>query len=90
MAAITANSVGTYNVGSFTLQIVSLTMGSASDTYTYAINAPVVDYWAQAQVGTAGYSPDVTYTASTGVFLLTNGSHNGTVKLFILLGSAGG
>jgi hypothetical protein len=90
MAAITANSVGTYNLGSATLQIVSLTMGSTSDTYTYLAYAPVIDYWTQAQVGTAGYSPDVTYTASTGVFLLTNGSHNGTVKLFILLGSSGG
>ena len=90
MAAITANSIITENLGSSTLQIVSLTMGSASDTYTYEAYAPVLDYWTQAQVGTAGYSPDVTYTASTGVFLLTNGSHNGTVKLFILLRGPGG
>ena len=90
MAAITANSIQTENLGSVTLQIVSLTMGSTSDTYAYEAYAPVLDYWTQAQVGTAGYSPDVTYTAATGVFLLTNGSHNGTVKLYILLRGPGG
>jgi hypothetical protein len=74
------------SLGDKTLLIVTLTMGSTSDTYIIQTYAPVVDYWAQAQVGTAGYSPDVTWTASTGTFLLTQSSHNGTVKLFILLG----
>jgi hypothetical protein len=90
MAAITANSIQTESLGSCVLQIVSLTMGSTSDTYAYEAYAPVLDYWAQAQVGTAGYSPDVLFTASTGSFLITNGSHNGTIKLFILLRGPGG
>ena len=78
------------SVGSMDLLIVTLTIGSTSDTYLIQAYAPVVDYWTQAQVGTAGYSPDVTYTASTGVFLLTGPSHNGLCKLFILRGSSGG
>jgi hypothetical protein len=90
MGAITSTTIQTENLGSVTLQIVTLTLASTSDTYTYEAYAPVLDYWTQAQVGTAGYSPDVTYTAATGVFLLTNGSHNGTVKLFILLRGPGG
>jgi hypothetical protein len=61
-------------------------MGSASDTYVIEAYAPVVDFWCQSQVGTAGYSADVTWTPSTGTFLLTNAGHNGTVKLFILWG----
>lgn len=73
------------SVGSLTLMIATLTMGSTSDTYVFDIGAPVVDYWTQAQVGTANYSPDVTWTPATGTFLITGPSHNGTCKLFILL-----
>ena len=73
------------SVGSMTLLIVTLAIGSTSDTFVIEANAPVVDCWTQAQVGTANYSPDVTWTASTGTFLITGPSHNGTAKLFILL-----
>jgi hypothetical protein len=90
MAAITSTTITTENLGSLTLQIVTLTMGSTSDTYVYKTYAPVLDYWTASQVGTAGYAPDVTYTASTGTFLLTMGSHNGTIKLYILLRGPGG
>jgi hypothetical protein len=79
----TATTV-TESIGSMKLLIVTLTLGSTSDTYLIEAYAPVVDCWTQAQVGTAGYSPDVTWTPATGTFLLTNGSHNGTAKLFIL------
>jgi hypothetical protein len=79
----TATTV-TESVGSMKLLIVGLTLGSTSDTYVIETYAPVVDYWTQAQVGTAGYSPDVTWTASTGTFLLTTASHTGAIKLFIL------
>jgi hypothetical protein len=72
------------SVGSMSLWIFTLTIGSTSDTLVIDIEAPVIDYWTQAQVGTANYSPDVTWTASTGTFLITGPSHNGTCKLFVL------
>jgi hypothetical protein len=72
------------SVGSLSLWIVTLTIGSTSDTFVIQTYAPVIDCWTQAQVGTAGYSQDVTWTPATGTFLLTGGSHNGTTKLFIL------
>lgn len=64
--------------------MVELTTGSASDTYTIQANSPVLEYWTAGHVGTAGYAPDVTYTASTGVFLLTS-AQQGAVCLFILM-----
>jgi len=69
MAAITANSVVRESVGSLTLLIVGLTTGSVSDTYVISTSSAVVDYWTAGHVGTAGYAPDVTYTAATGTFL---------------------
>ena len=81
----TATTV-TSSIGSTKLLIVTLTIGSASDTYLIKAYAPVVDCWTQAQVGTAGYSPDVTWTPATGTFLLTGAGHAGTTKLFILFG----
>ena len=85
MADITSSAtIVRESVGSLSLWIVTLTIGSTSDTFVIQTTAPVVDCWTQAQVGTANYSPDVTWTASTGTFLLTGPSHNGTCKLFIL------
>ena len=88
MAALTATSVVTESIGSMQLQIVTFTIGATtSDTYTIQAYAPVVDCWTQSQVGSAGYSKDVTWTPATGIFLLTGASHTGTNKLFILLRS---
>lgn len=84
MAAITADSVIRESLGSLTLLITNLTTGSASDTYVISTKTAVVDFWCQGNVGTAGYSPDVTYTASTGTFLLTS-AQQGAVTLFILI-----
>ena len=88
MAALTpSTTIATQreSLGSLTLLIVPLTTTSASDTYTIAAGSPVVDYFVQSQAGsTAGYNYDVTYTLSTGVFLITSGAQ-GLIKLFILI-----
>jgi hypothetical protein len=83
MAALTATSVNTQNVGSMTLLIVALTVGSTSDTYTLYAGAPILGAWVQGIIGET-----VTYVASTGVFTLTNASGTGAVQLFILLAGA--
>ena len=83
MAAITANSVVRESVGSLTLLIVSLTMGSTQDTYTVSSNLQVVDAWAQAQIGSTSTSAvDVSY--SSGTFTLSTVTNYGATKLFIL------
>jgi hypothetical protein len=84
MAELVPTKVTSHSFGSCKLCSVALTTGSASDTYTIEANAPVVDYWAQGMIGSAGYSPDVTWTASTGAFLITS-AHQGAIKLFILM-----
>lgn len=85
MAALTATSTVRESVGSLTLLIVNLTTGSASDTFSIQANSPVVDVWAQTQGGAATTAVDVTWTASTGVFLITSTSFTGVLKLFILM-----
>lgn len=86
MAAITPTSVYRESLGSLTLLIVNLTTGSTSDTYTIAANSPVVSWWAQSATGSAYSDPDITWTASTGVFLMTNPSSNyGNEILYILM-----
>ena len=80
MAAITASSVTTENLGSVNLLIVSLTIGSTSDTYTLYAGAPIVGAWVQGIIGQT-----VTWVQSTGVFTLTNASGTGAVRLYILV-----
>jgi hypothetical protein len=72
------------SLGSLKLMIIPLTTLTSSDTYTIEAGSPVVDYWTAGHVGTAGYAPDVTYTNSTGVFLLTS-AQQGLITLFILM-----
>jgi hypothetical protein len=83
MAALTATSVDTQSLGSVTLLIVALTIGSTSDTYTLYAGAPIVAAWVNGIIGET-----VTYVASTGVFTMTNSSGTGAVQLFILLEGA--
>ena len=83
MAAITATSVITESLGSLTLKIVGLTIGSTSDTFQYTAGAPIVGAWVE---GISG--ENVTYVQSTGVFTLTNSSGTGAVQLFILVRGA--
>ena len=87
MAALTPVSPSPIreSLGSLTLLIYTLTTGSASDTLVIGANSPVVDQWAQTQGGAATTGTDVTWTASTGTFLLTNTSFTGTTKLFVLI-----
>ena len=84
MAELVPTKATAHSMGSNKLAIVALTTGSASDTYTIEPYAPVVDYWAQGNIGSAGYSPDVKWTSSTGEFLITS-AHQGAIKLFILM-----
>lgn len=83
MAALTASSVVTESLGSLTLKIVGLTIGSTSDTYTMYAGEPIVAAWVE---GISGET--VTYVQSTGVFTLTNSSGTGAVQLFVLLRGA--
>ena len=80
MAALTPTNVRTYNMGSNNLLIVTLTIGSTSDTYTLYAGAPIVDAWVEGIIGET-----VTFVQSTGVFTLTNSSGTGAVRLFIIL-----
>ena len=86
MAAITPTTVYRESVGSMTLLIANLTVGSNSDTWTIDKNDPVVSFWAQSAAGVAYNEPDVTWTPSTGVFLFTSGTVVGTAfNLFVLV-----
>ena len=85
MAAITSSTVTRHSLGDLTLLIVPLTLGSTSDTYVISTNTAVVDYWMQTHVGSATTQPDVTWTASTGTFLMTSTSSYGASTLFILV-----
>lgn len=86
MAAITPGTITRESLGSLTLLIVSITTGSTSDTWTLTEPIPVVDFWCESHAGAAINDPDVTYTASTGVFLFTNAaSMFGLMTLFILV-----
>ena len=84
MSEIAPSTIHNGSLGSLKLIIVSLTIGSSGDTYTIEPYAPVVDYWVQSHIGTAGYSGDVKWTASTGVFAITN-AQQGLTSLFILM-----
>ena len=86
MAEVVITKAVNHSFGSCKLVIVQLTTANASDTYTIEAYAPVVDYWYQSHVGTAGYSGDVKYVASTGVFTITS-AQQGAGSLFILLKS---
>ena len=83
-AEIAPNKVSGHSMGSLKLVIVSLTTSSSGDTYTIEKYAPVVDYWIQSHVGTAGYSSDVQYVPSTGIFTITS-AQQGLNSLFILM-----
>jgi hypothetical protein len=81
---IAPNSANSYSMGSLKLIIVSLTTSADGDTYTIEKYAPVVDYWTQSHVGTAGYSSDVSYDSATGIFTLTS-AQQGLTSLFIVM-----
>lgn len=83
MAALTPTNVITQNLGSVTLLIVDLTIGSTSDTYTLYAGAPIMGTWVQGIIGQTS-----TFVQSTGVITLTNASGTGAVKLYILLAGA--
>lgn len=88
MAAITPTSVIRHSIGDLSLLIVNITTGSTSDTWTTSTNMPVVGLMTQPQTGSAITGPDVTYTASTGVFLFSNAtSQFGVMQLFVLVGN---
>ena len=85
MAAITPTNTYRESMGSLTLLITQMTVTTNSDTYTIQANAPVVDFWSQAESGNGSNGPDITWTPSTGVFALTSGTIvAGKITLFIL------
>ena len=84
MAALTATRVTTESLGSLTLKIILLPIGSTSDTWTLYPNAPIVGAWVETQ----NPGSDVSYVASTGVFTVTNTSGTTATNLFILMRGA--
>ena len=86
MAAITPSTIYRESLGSLTLLIASLTIGSASDTWTIDKNDPVVSFWGQSNGGVAYNEPDVTWSASTGVFTFTSGTIiPAAITMFVLV-----
>ena len=85
MAEITIVSRRDVSLGSLVLKIINLTVATTGDVYTIEKYAPVVDYWCQSHIGTAGYSPDVSWSAATGAFTFTQTSQVGNTSLFILM-----
>jgi len=85
MAEIAPNSVYDESAESLKLEIVSLTLATTGDTYTIEKGAPVVAYWCQSHIGVAGYSPDVSWDATTGAFTFYQDTQLGLTSLFILM-----
>jgi hypothetical protein len=85
MAEIAPDKVYSERVGSLALKIVQLTLATTGDTYTIEKYAPVVDYWCQTHIGTAGYKPDVSWSADTGTFTFTQDAQLGNTSLFVLM-----
>lgn len=81
MAALTATTTKTLNVGSATLLIVTMTAQGTSDTYTLYAGAPIIGAW----VSSANPGSGVSFVQSTGVFTIINSSGTAAEDLFILI-----
>lgn len=62
------------SMGSCKLLAIPLITNSASDTFVLDKNDPVVAFWAQSNSGFSAQEPDITWTPSTGTFLLSSGT----------------
>ena len=85
MAEITISARHNTGAGSLVLKVIQLTVATTGDVYTIEPYAPVVDYWCSSHIGSAGYSPDVKWTASTGAFTFSQTTRVGAITLFILM-----
>lgn len=83
MAAITATSTVTTNLGANTLLIVTCTATATSDTFTLYAGAPIVAVW----VSGTNAGASATFAQSTGVITIVNTTGTGSQQLFILLGA---
>jgi hypothetical protein len=81
MAALTATTTQTHNVGELTLLIVTLTAQGTSDTFTLYAGAPILGAW----INSANPGSGVSFVQSTGVFTIINTSGTGAENLYILL-----
>jgi hypothetical protein len=89
LSVATTATIYRESLGSLTLLMVPLTGLSTTDTWTYVANAPVLQYWAQPNIGSTSTSViDVTWTASTGTFTFSTVTNSGAFTLFILMRSA--
>lgn len=81
MAALTATSTITTNLGANTLLIVTCTAAGTSDTFTLYAGAPILATW----VSGTNAGASATFAQSTGVITIVNTTGTGSQQLFILL-----
>jgi hypothetical protein len=84
MAALTATSTVTTNLGANTLLIITCTATGTSDTFTLYAGAPILAVWVSG--GNAGAS--ASFVQSTGVITVVNTTGTSAQQLFILLQGA--
>ena len=81
MAALTATSTLTTNMGSNTCLIVTCTAAGTSDTFQMPAGSPIVAVW----VSGTNAGASATFVQSTGVITVVNTTGTGAQQLFILL-----
>jgi len=81
MAALTATTTYTHNLGELTLLIITMTAQGTSDTFTLYAGAPIIGAW----INSANPGTQVSYVQSTGVFTIINSSGTAAENLYILL-----
>ena len=81
MAALTATSTQTVNMGSNTCLIITCTAAGTSDTFQMPAGSPILAVWA----GSANPGTNAGFVQSTGVITVTNASGTGAEQIFIVL-----
>lgn len=81
MAALTATTTETYNLGSLTLLIITATAAGTSDTFTLYAGAPIIAVWASS----SNPGTSASFVQSTGIITVVNSSGTAAEKIFILM-----
>jgi len=83
MALLTPSSVYTESLGSLTLLIFNITIGTTSDTVSLGTSAAVVDFWFEPNA--AIVAPYTSWSQTTGLITIANSSGTGAATLFVLV-----
>ena len=83
MALLTPSSTYQESLGSLTLLIINITIGSTSDTVSLGTSAAVLDFWFEPNA--AIVAPYTSWSATTGLITIANSSGTGVGTLFVLL-----